>query len=127
MAGRPAKKPAPSSPAAPRKSGRRSKAEELDLLADKQRFLKKLPKLGPKSTEPDVMKWTQMITDAYLGGLLGSGEMERLEKVAAIQLRALKQHHARHDIVELRDLVERAEAVEARAAARGAKLRDRTH
>lgn len=112
--------------APPRKTGRRSKAEELGLVDKKRRFLKRLPKLGPKTTEHDVMRFLQLITEGQLGGLLTTIEAADLRSTCSIALRALRQHHAHSDVGELEAMLEKIDAQEKRAAARGAAERNRT-
>lgn len=108
------------------KAGRKSKAEELGLVELKNRFVKRLPKFGPKTTEQDVMRFLQLVNEGQLAALLTSTEAGDLRSSAALALRALRQHHAHRDVPELEQLLERVEEMEARVAARGANERNKT-
>jgi len=107
-------------------TGRKTRAEELGLVEKKKRFLKRLPRLGPKTTEHDVMRFLQVVNEGQLGALLTSTEAGDLRASASLALRALRQHHAHSDVEELEELIARAEAQEARAGKRGAAERNRT-
>lgn len=105
---------------------RKAKAEELGLLKKKAALLKRLPKLGKGTSELDVMRYLQVVSEGQLGGMLSQVEAGDLRTTASIALRALRQHHANKDVIELEEILERVEAFEKRQAKKGAAERDRT-
>jgi hypothetical protein len=113
-----------SSPA--RRVGRKSKVEELDLLKQKQAFLKKLPPLGSRATESSCQDYTAQISKAYVEGLLSGAELEALQKSVALVLRALRQRHQSGEIEELEALLTAAKTVKAKAKSKATAERDRT-
>lgn len=105
------------------KAGRTSAADEKK----KKAFRDRLPKLGAKAREADVMAYVQRVTDGYLKGLLSAVELENLQKSASIALRALRQRHSRLEIEELEKLLADSKKIRATARSKGAAERNRTH
>jgi hypothetical protein len=106
--------------------GRKTKAEELGVLAARKKFLKGLPKIDGTATEESVMAFTHMLTMAMINGLITAAEMDRYNAAAGLTLRAIKQRRAYTEIDELEKMHAELKDAEARAAERSSAERGRT-
>ncbi len=110
----------------PGRGGRKSKAEELGLLKKQKAFLKELPSLGAGATYAGCQDYLKLLNDGLIGGLLTGAMHERLQKSVALVLRSLRQRHQTGELEELRELLEAARAIKAKAKSKATAERDRT-
>lgn len=113
-------------PPAKSRGGRKSKAEELDLLVKREAFLKKLPPLGKRATYDGCQDYLEKINQGFIRGLLSGNDIDRLQKSVSLVLRSLRQRHQSGELEELEALLKRSEAVKDKARSRAKSERDRT-
>lgn len=113
-------------PPAKSRGGRKSKAEELDLLAERKAFLKTLPPLGKRATYAGCQDYIERINKGFILGLLSGNDIDRLQKSVGLVLRSLRQRHQTGELEELEQLLKRSEAVKDKARSRAKSERDRT-
>ncbi len=113
-------------PPAKSRGGRKSKAEELNLLGERAAFLKKLPPLGKRATYAGCQDYLEQLNKGFIRGLLSGNDIDRLQKSVALVLRSLRQRHQTGELEELEELLKRSEAVRDKARARAKTERDKT-
>jgi hypothetical protein len=113
-------------PTAKSRGGRKSKAEELDLLEEREAFLKKLPPLGRRATYAGCQDYLELLNKGFIRGLLSGNDIDRLQKSVSLVLRSLRQRHQTGELEELEELLRRSEAVKEKARSRAKSERDRT-
>lgn len=109
--------------AEPKKAGRKSKAEELGLLALRPRLKRRLPKLDRGATEDEIIDYLAALNRAFIDGLCTSKDAEVLQQGANLILRGLRQKKAGSELDELEQKLRRAEAVHQSGTARAAAAR----
>jgi hypothetical protein len=101
--------------------GRKSRPEELGLI-DQMKAIR-LPVLG--KTEDSVRKYLEAVKRTILSGLITEGTAKNLIAMASVQLRSIHQEKERGELNEWRELVKRAEIVD--AIGRASEVEQRLH
>jgi hypothetical protein len=106
------------------KTGRKSKADELDLHGEASAFVAELGKIDLRS-EMGLAKFAMEAAFGHVKGLLSEPQCSSLHKASSIALKALHQHNQLTELLrleaavaELKRLKDEAHAESSRARAR---------
>lgn len=108
------------------KAGRKSKAEELGLLAEKDAFLAELEKLD-MWTESGLGKLAIMASFGQARGLISISDREALHDACAVALRALRHEKGDTAVTRVEKAVRELRAMREEARVSLAKMRASAH